>query len=394
MARLTYKFRLYPSACQKKKIEQHIFAVRFLYNRLIEDRTAFYRKMKQWKKLDVKPFIDEQKWNMLDQRALKGAENSVRIAYRYFFNISRDELRYRKESIEKNANDPTYELLDSDAEFYPRIKTKKTRESYSTSKNVRLLEKHAYLPCVGSVRAVFHRQIPENAKILYYTVLRNPSDEYYLLVHFEVPDEEKKDQIKTILGVALTPGKLAVRSDDVSVDFRHISEKQQKQIDKAYQTLCRRVPGSKRYEKQRKRLAALYEHRANQRRDDLYKTVQNITDSCDMIMAETPNVRQRQGALKRLGEYEIVLDEAWYLFIKMLQNKANQKGLLFFRVPQIIPIYKRCSACGSMTAGHTRDKNLWICPECGAELPLSKNAAYNLEKSGERYIGLFDNPNS
>ena len=55
---LTYKYRIYPTKKQMSDVRNICSATRFLYYKMLEDRTQHYREKRQWKRLDSKPFIE------------------------------------------------------------------------------------------------------------------------------------------------------------------------------------------------------------------------------------------------------------------------------------------------------------------------------------------------
>lgn len=387
MPELTYRYRLYPTEQQEKDIRRNCSCARFIYNKLLEDRTKHYRETKEWKKIDASPYRSIPFMIQADPGIVGWAENSLNTAYRKFFHtIKTKPDRYSPESIERAGKEPAYKLMDTDLVSYPKFKKKKTsRESYTTFlRNPEIRENRILLPGVGRVKIRLHRPIPEDAKQVSATVLKKPCGHYYLLFRLRFPEAAEKKDLEQPIGVVYARGKLAVRSDGEPVLFRHQEEHLTKRIQMAGKGLSRRTPGSKRYEELRLYMAGLYEHRVNQRRDDLHKAARQITNAGDTFYLQQPDVMNQISHMTEKEDRKIQMDEAWWTFYAMVRYKSLMEGKRFWTVPRAFPTYSICSACGHWMKQETGDN--WHCPECGAKLERHENAAKNLRNLGIKYI--------
>lgn len=210
-------------------------------------------------------------------------------------------------------------------------------------------------------------------------VVRRSSGRFYLLIILRLPEKERapNDMPERALGVVFMPGKLAVRSDGVQVPVRHTDDKLEEQIRKAYQTLRRRTPGSKRYDEQRRKLARLYEKQAARRRDALHKASREIIDSGASIGVQVPAVKKMARYHKKSGWDKTVRDEAWYTFFSMLRYKAKLAGWPLHVVPRELPVWRTCSKCGAALERAPRT-SAWLCPTCGHLTGKGINAARNV----------------
>lgn len=390
MPELTYRYRLYPTKQQATDIMRTCSCARFLYNKLLEDRTEHYRKTREWKKLDRSRYEALPFMVHVDPGAMAWAQGSLETAYHRFFHAERTHLdRYRPEREAKAQEDPDYKLMDTDLMYYPRFKRKKTtKESYTTQiPSLEIRDGRVLLPCIGQVKIRLHRPIPDNAQQISCTVLKKPSGHYFLLVRVQLPDAMEKTKLEKPLGVVCVPGQLAVRSDGVPVEFRHQEERLTRRIELASKALARRTPGSKRYEQMRQYLASLYEHRVDQRRDDLHKAARQITNAGDAVYVQQPDVRLQ---LAQLGDDKEarrqLLDEAAWTFSDLVRYKTFAVGKRFWAVPRAFPAETLCSSCGHLARGAEPDGDSWVCPSCGLTLDRHKNAACNLEALAAKYI--------
>lgn len=388
---LTYRYRIYPSRKQEEIILRTCAGVRFFYNKLLEQRTAYYRKHGTWQGLNTLAFEGGSWAQRMDPYALKSAQNQLIDAYDNFFRILRMERpEYRPEALQRAQTDPSFKLMDCDLIGYPKHKTGyETLQSYQTQPGgVKLLEKSVLLPCLGTVKAVIHRPLPDGADIVRCTILKKRSGKYYLNLLIRVEDKNTKQELYTPLGIAFEPGNLALRSDDKKIEFKHMDPELEWHIEQAYRTLKRRTPGSKRYEKQRKKLARLCEKRSEQRKDDLHKAACSIARDADIVCMEAPEVISQIRSFKRAGVYEQVHDEAWWRFARLVEQKVVGRGHMYLKVPRKDPLFDTCCMCGLKDRWPNRKNKTFYCRYCGQERPRAENAVWMLFKRAAQYMSF------
>ena len=85
-----YKFRIYPNNEQVIMFSKTFGCVRFIYNRMLADKIAYYKEHK--KNLTVTPakYKSEFEWlKEVDSLALANAQLNLQSAYKNFFNKKR-----------------------------------------------------------------------------------------------------------------------------------------------------------------------------------------------------------------------------------------------------------------------------------------------------------------
>lgn len=144
-----YVFRLYPNEEQKVMLAKTFGCVRFIYNKMLQDRIDYYKKT--GKSLNNTPaqYKSEFIWlKEVDSLALANAQLNLNKAYKNFF------------SHPNNG--------------FPKFKSKKKhRFSYSTNNqkgSVRIENGCIRLPKVGYVKLKQHREILPNSTIKTVTV--------------------------------------------------------------------------------------------------------------------------------------------------------------------------------------------------------------------------------
>jgi len=386
MAELTYRYRIYPTEKQADKIKKNSDYARFVYNQLLTDRTKQFRKTKTWMKLSLEQLLKEYRFlKYADRGALVWAMNSLEQSYRTFFYVEKTQPdQYRPEAVEKSRKDPAYVLMDTDLKCYPRFKKKKHGpEGYTTNLSaLEFQDGKVLLPSLGAVRIKYHRKLMHDSQIVSCTIRKTPSGRYFLLlrVAFDKPTEIPGDKA---LGVVFDDKDFAVRSDGKQIEKIPVDEGLEKQIHKAYQTLKRRVPGSKGYEEQYRRLSSLLEKKVERRRDWLHKNARTIAKAADVVYVTQPYVREKVVRLETAQQRRELLDQARFTMYQFIRYKTELQGKRFVGVPKGYPMHT-CAVCGAVQA-EVRDGQR-TCLTCGAEMTVSENAARNVQKLAEKHI--------
>ena len=133
-------------------------------------------------------------------------------------------------------------------------------------------------------------------------------------------------------------------------------------------------------EKQRIRVARVYEKVTNQRNDFLQKQSTMLVRENQTICIEDLNVK---GMIRNHKLSKSIASVSWAKFFEMLEYKAGWYGNEIHRVPTMYPSSQTCSCCGYR---NPRIKNLgiriWECPKCHAVHDRDTNASINILKKG------------
>ena len=133
-------------------------------------------------------------------------------------------------------------------------------------------------------------------------------------------------------------------------------------------------------EKQRIRVARVYEKVTNQRNDFLQKQSTMLVRENQTICIEDLNVK---GMIRNHKLSKSIASVSWAKFFEMLEYKADWYGNEIYRVPTMYPSSQTCSCCGYR---NPRIKNLgiriWECPKCHAVHDRDTNASINILKKG------------
>lgn len=368
-----YEIRIYPNAAQRKLIERTFGCARWVYNRCLETRKAEYERtgksplvyqlqklVTAWKRTDA-PWLGE-----VDSHALQQAAVNLGRAFDGFFRRCRA------------GGKPGY----------PRFKSKRdARQSYRTNWGISVPDaRHVKLPLIGVVKARVSR--PVEGRVLNATVKRVPSGKYFcVLCCTDCPEPEAAPGAIAVLGIDAGVHDLMARSDGVKVASPKALAKGERKLAREQMRLSRKRKGSKRREKQKRKVALVHERIANQRKDARHKATTDAVRESQAIAVEDLNVR---GMEKNRHLAKSVADASMSEMARQLEYKCAWHGRRFVKVCRWYPSSKMCSCCGHVLEELPLSVRAWTCPVCGCRHDRDLNAAVNIAREGARLLNKAD----
>ena len=359
-ANKAYKYRLYPNAEQQIAFAKTFGCVRFVYNRLLADKIAYYKETEKMLHNTPAPLKKEFEWlKEVDSLALANAQLQLQTAYTNFF---------RDKSI-----------------GFPKFKSKhKSRKTYTTNNQdgtVRIENGKLRLPKIGFVRIKQHRQIPKGYAIKGVTVSQEPSGRYYasILTEYEAEHIERCLNLDNALGLDYSSPHFYVDSDGNAADMPHFYREAEKYLAREQRRLSKMVKGSNNYLKQKTKVARAYERVRNCRKDWQHKESTRLADKYDVIAVEDINY---QGLAQSLSLAMSTNDNAFGQFRTFLAYKLAERGKRLITIDKWFPSSKTCRFCGSVNTGLALNDREWGCPCCGERLLRDQNAAINIRNQG------------
>ena len=359
-----YKFRAMPNAHQRELFAKTVGCTRFVYNRMLADKIAYYKETgkmlhntpAQYK--DEFPFLRE-----VDSMALCNAQMQVQTAYKNFF---------RDKSI-----------------GFPKFRSKRSsRKAYTTNwikGNIGVVGNCLKLPKIGLVRVKFHRQIPDTHRIKSVTFSQDPSGKYYvsILTEYEADIPKRTLDIDKALGLDYSSPHFYVDSQGVEADMPHFYRQAEQRLAREQRKLSKMVKGSSNYQKQKRRVALVHEKVRNQRKDWQHKEARKLADKWDIVCVEDINYRGISGSL-RLGK--ATQDNGFGQFRTFLSYKLVEQGKKLITIDKWFPSSKLCHHCGYINNDLTLSDRVWVCPSCGETILRDENAAINIRDAGVAQI--------
>lgn len=278
---------------------------------------------------------------------------------------------------------------------FPKFKRKWVKDSYTTNNQkgtVRIVDgKYLRLPKIGSlVKIKIHTPIKGVIKSV--TIKRTSTGKYFasiLTEEYIEPLEKTGSSIGIDLGIV----NLCTLSNGKKIDNIHAFRNLEKKLAKEQRILSRRREQAKRegkklsecknYQKQRLKVAKIYEKITNIKNDHLHKVSTDIIKNHDIICIEDLNVK---GMLKNSRLAKHISDVSWGKFVNMLEYKADWYGKTVVKVDRFYSSSKICSVCGNKNKSLLLKDREWTCSSCGTHLDRDINAAINILEEGLRVL--------
>jgi len=265
---------------------------------------------------------------------------------------------------------------------YPRFKTKHGRQSIQYPQRVKIEGSRIYLPKVGWVKCVVHREIVGKFKTV--TVSRNSCGQYHAAILTD--DGLESPAISTegnAIGVDVGLSHLAVTSDGSKFDNPRHMRKAEKNLKRKQRKLTRKKKGSKSRDRAKRLVARAHQRIADARRDHLHKLSRRIVNENQVIVVEELYVK---GIMKNHTLAKATADAGWGTLMNFLEYKAAREGKTFIKCDRWYPSSKACSECGSICDKMPLGVRQWDCANCGAHHDRDINAAQNIRAEGLRML--------
>ena len=373
-----FKFRIYPTSEQKVLLGKTFGCCRLVFNYFLNLSTKKYEEEKiTLKYKDYALMLNDLK---REKEFLKEIDSiSLQQELRHLAESFNNFFKYKK--------------------GYPKYKRKAMHnDSYSTmnvNDNIEIIDKkYIKIPKIGKVKCKVHRDITSDYQLKSATISRVPSGKYYVSVLYEYEKEPisyKIDESK-ILGLDYQMKNLFISDDIIKTndDFLKLYRKNEKRLHFLQKTLSRRqrpnhkkeIESSKRYEKQRIKVAKLLEYQKNKRNDYYNKLSKEIANQYDIVVIEDINMQDmaKESKLNSKATY----DNSFGIFRKMLKYKLEDLGKKLIIVDKYFPSSKLCNVCGHKNELLTITDKTWECPNCHTVHNRDINASINLKKEGLR----------
>ena len=368
-----YKFRIYPDSEQTIFFIKTFGCVRKVHNLMLDDRKKAYE---EYKSTGIKnkyptpakykkeyPYLKE-----VDSLALANAQLNLEKAFKNF-------------------------LKNKDFGF-PKYKCKSNPvQSYTTNNQNTIYIRDGYikLPKLKSlVKIKLHREIKGLIKSA--TISKNSLNHYFVSILCEEEIEELSKTNKNI-GIDLGIKEFATISDCTKVSNLKFTKEYEKRLKREQRKLSRRgrlaksnnkkLSESKNYQKQKKKVAKIYNKIRNKRKDFINKISTEIINIHDIICIEDLNIK---GMLKNHKLAKSISDVNWSEFGRQLEYKANWYGKIIVKVPKFYPSSKICSSCGNVKKELPLSERTYHCECCGLEIDRDYNASINILRKGLKIL--------
>jgi putative transposase len=322
--------------------------------------------------------------------------------------LKRNEFEWLKEVNSQTLQVSLKNLESAYSNFFhkrskfPKYKSKKNKNSFSIPQHVKIVENKVFFPKFSEgIKFIKHRKI-DKKKICYATISKTPTNKYFVSFTCEIVQPILPKTGKSI-GIDLGLKDFAITSEGKTYANPRYFKKYQKQLKVAQQHFQRKekhteinqngikiTKSSNRREKQRIKVAKIYEKIANSRNDMQHKVSTDLIRNYDTICLESLSVKNMMQNHKLARS---IANASWSSFVSMLQYKAKLYGKEIIQINKYFPSSKMCSKCGWINQNLTLNVREWICPQCNSVHNRDINAAQNILKQGINIQSLGTNDN-
>lgn len=351
------KYRIYPTNSQKELIHKHCGAVRFLYNLALETKTTAYLGSKvnlsrydlQKQVVDLKgelPWLKE-----INSQSLQSAILNLDTAYGNFFKGRAD---------------------------FPRFKKKLNKGSFNVPQNVIVLDNKLVIPKFKEgIKINLHRDLV--GAIKQCTVSFTPTGKYFVSIlcstDEKVPTKEPIVR-NTTIGIDLGIKDFAVTSEGDVISNPKFLRKNIDRLKVLQRRASKKKIGSNNRKKANLKVALLHEKIKNQRQDFLHKTSLRLVSDNQTICLENLGVKNM---MKNHNLAQAISDVSWSEFNRMIEYKADWRGVNVLRIGRFAPSSKTCE-CGVINKDLKLSDRVWECKSCGRVNERDLLAANNIKK--------------
>jgi len=375
----TYKFRLKPTEDQKILLNKHFGSVRWTYNYFLNQRKNEYLNNK--KSLD---YYDQAK----ELTQIKKQEDK-----KWLKEINSQTLQFSL-----NCLDTAYDGFFKKRTRFPKFKSRKSKNSFTIPQFVSVKKDKLIIPKFRKgIEMIMERKIKGTIK--HCTISKTPTGKYFVSILTEM---EYTPVSKTGFSVGIDLGlkDFLVLSNGTKIKNHRFLKHYERQLKLNQQSLSRKTIKSNRYEKQRIKVARIYEKITNSRMDLIHKTTNSLINQFDTIYLEDLNIKGMShrckakqdengkyipnGQSRKSGLNKSILDVSWGKFIDTLEYKASWNDKQVIHIDRFFPSSKTCFKCGWINNSLTLKDREWICPKCGEKHDRDLNAATNILNEGYR----------
>jgi putative transposase len=365
--RKVLRFRMKPTSADRESLARMAGARRYVWNWALDQRRAHYAvtgkslpAAELSSRLTALKRQPETAWlKDVDSQAMQQTLADLQRAYVNFF--------------EKRAR-------------FPRFKSRKRDQArFRIPQRVSVVNGAVSVPKVGLV--AIRQSQPVDGETKSATFKRDATGNWdvTLVTEFAMPDTVlPAADPACVVGIDLGLTDFAVLSNRERVPVPQFFRKAERELRRAQRVFARRVKGSNRKHRAKRKVALVHRRTGNQRKDFLHKLTSRLVAKYDGICIEDLNV-SALAKTKLRGHAKSYSDAALGEFRRQVEYKTtwNRKHLAV--IDRWYPSSKTCHVCGAVNAGLTLSDRSWTCI-CGAHRDRDLNAALNIRTEGLKIL--------
>ena len=356
-----YKYRIYPNKEQEEYFAKCFGCKRFIWNQMLNDKIEYYNKTGESLNNTPAQYKAKYPWlKEIDSLILANTQMDLQKAYKNFFR-------------DKSAG-------------FPKFKKRKHYNSFTTNNQkgtIYIEGKYIKIPKLKTmIKIKQHRDFIGLIKST--TISKTCSGKYYISIlvdaeHYFPPETENR------IGIDMGLDVFCALSNGTKIQNPRFIKQYEDKLAYEQRKLSRKTKGSKRYEKQRIKVAKIHEKITNCRRNFSHNLSNIITNENQVIIMETLSSKEVQQN-KQLSKS--ISDVSWFEFGRQLEYKSKWKGRTFYKIDKWFPSSQICNHCGYNDGKHSLDIREWTCPICNTHHDRDVNASINILTQGIKELRL------
>lgn len=358
----TYRFELNPTQDQKTLLGKHFGCVRFVYNHFLNERKEQYQANKK---------SDNYYAQAKTLTNLKKQKETV-----WLKEVNSQTLQFSLRSL-----DTAYLNFFRGSAKFPRFKSKKNKNNFTVPQHTKLEDGKVYAPKFKEgIKCIVHRKV--KGEVGKMTFSKTPTERYFVSI-LTIEQYQPKKKTGAACGIDLGLKDFAITSDATKFKNNRYTKKYERDLAKAQKHLARKTKGSNSFERQRRKVAKIYEKITNARQDMLHKISNQLVTEYDIIALEDLNIK---GMIKNRKLSKHIADASWGTFVRFLEYKAEWNDKKVVKINRFYPSSKTCNECGWINQNLKLSDRKWTCKN-GHHLDRDENAAKNILDEGLKILG-------
>ena len=355
----SFKFRIYPTAIQERKLLNTLELCRQLYNGALDERKSYYKTYGKF-------------FSLYEQERLLPTVRELCPEYKDIYaQLLRDPLR----RLDRSFSAFFKRIKSGDKPGYPRYKSSARYNSFTYSQLGFWVEKDRIrLSKIGSIKMRLHRDFDGNIKTC--RIQKSFAGKWYVDFSAEIC---KQPLLKTgkIIGIDLGIKNYIVSSDNQIINKPKTLNKHLERLAKASRRYSKKKSNSARLHR-----ARVYERISNANVDWQHKVTNKIVKDYDIIILEKLNIQKMKTDSKSGSNIKrSISDASWYRLIQFISYKAEYADK---KVVLVDPANtsKMCSRCGNIKENLSLSDRIYECDHCGLKIDRDYNASLNIKTKG------------
>ena len=357
----TYRYRIKLNATIKKQLDIYFSKAQTTFNAILRYHEAKKLKVGEGR---YDHFLETMRINPLYKEALSSRVVDPEQIWRHVIEIAHGKALKKPKDSKGSSS------------FRIRLRP---MDKVEIEKNV--CKVPGLLP---DIRLFYHRPLPSNSRISHIIFFRDNLNHYYMefIVTYAVPMPINIDKKKQI-GFDFSLDHLLITSNGQKLNYEHAYEQYARRIGNLKRVASHLDRKKNAYKKIRFRIAKLYWHEANCRKNYLERLTTYVADHYSLVGVEHLDLIDIS---KKFGRK--TFDDAYYYFERRLCEKMNERGTQFVKIGRYFPSTQLCHCCHYQNKALAKNMTTreWVCPSCGAHHDRDVNAAINILNEARRHV--------